>query len=372
MAPSSRSAPLTSGGIRRSPLRAAVVGAGGISTQHLGYLSTSALVEPVAVCDLSAVSARYAAAEFGVPRCYGDVAEMLETERPDVVHVLTPPQSHRDLVLMSLGAGAHVICEKPVALSGAVLEELLDAAAASDLVLTESQNYRFNEPVRFLRAAIERGDLGEVRDVEVAITLPVRDPAGRFGDPNLPSPIHALPAGVIHDFITHMTSVVLELTGPLVIDRVLAAWSNHGGGELFRYDDLDAVVVAHTDSAPVHARLRFDAATAPDRFRVRVRGTLGSGEVDLFHPFHELDVARPVGRQLTPIVNHLSNGLGRARSGVTNLAGKVMQRDAYEGLAIFLDRTYRALTGGEPLPVTTADLRAVSAMVDQLLAGASR
>lgn len=366
------SAPERPGRASQRPLRAAVIGTGGISKQHLTYLSGSALVDPVAVCDLSAVSARYAAAEFGVANCYRDVGEMLEIERPDVVHVLTPPETHRGLVLAALGAGAHVICEKPVALSGVELEELLGAAEAAGLVLTESQNYRFNEPVRFLRAAIDQGELGEVREVEVAITLAVRDPDGRFGDPNLPSPIHALPAGVVHDFITHMASVVLELTGPLRIDSVLSAWNNHGGGSLFRYDDLDAIVVGHTAVAPVHARLRFDAATAPDRFRVRVRGTQGSGEVDLFHPFHELDVPRSVGKQLSPIVNHLANGLDRARSGVTNLAGKVMQRDAYEGLAIFLDRTYRALAGGGSPPVAPADLRAVSALIDQLLAGAPR
>ena len=372
MASSSASAAPGSVGAPQRPLRAAVIGTGGISKQHLKYLAGSALVEPVAVCDLSAASASYAAAEFGIARTYVDVNEMLETERPDVVHVLTPPQSHHRLVLAGLGAGAHVICEKPVALSSAGLEELLSAAEDADLMLTESQNYRFNEPVRFLRAAIERGELGEVRDVEVAITLPVRDPSGRFGDPNLPSPIHSLPAGVIHDFITHMTSVTLELTGPLEVDRVLAAWNNHGGGELFRYDDLDALIVGHTTSGPVHVRLRFDAGTAPDRFRVRVRGSLGSGEVDLFHPFHELDVMRPVGKQLSPIANHLTNGLGRARSGVTNLAGKVMQRDAYEGLAVFLDRTYRSLSGGEALPVTSADLRAVSSLVDRLVAEAPR
>lgn len=372
MASASRSATSRTDGAPQQPLRAAVVGTGGISKQHLKFLSTSALVEAVAVCDLSAVSARYAATEFGVPHTYGDVGEMLETERPDVVHVLTPPQSHHGLVLASLAAGAHVICEKPVALSSVDLEVLLDAADAADLMLTESQNYRFNEPVRFLRAAIDRGELGEVRDVEVAITLPVRDPSGRFGDPNLPSPIHTLPAGVIHDFITHMTSVVLELTGALEADEVLAAWNNHGGGSLFRYDDLDALIIGHTSAGPVHVRLRFDAGTAPDRFRVRVRGSLGSGEVDLFHPFHELDVARPVGRQLSPIVNHMSNGADRARSGISNLVGKVMQRDAYEGLAIFLDRTYRALSGGHTLPVTPADLRAVSALVDELLPGGVR
>src|ERR1019366_148104 len=98
-----------------TPLRAAVIGTGKVSEEHLRFLTADARVALAAVCDLSPSLARYAAQRFGAQRAFTNSTEMFAEARPDVVHVLTPPNTHAKLVREALNAGSHVIVEKPVA-----------------------------------------------------------------------------------------------------------------------------------------------------------------------------------------------------------------------------------------------------------------
>lgn len=356
------------------PLRAAVVGTGGISQEHLSFLAGRTLIGPVAdrarlaaVCDLSAAAAAYAARTFGADESFTDLELLLETIKPDVVHVLTPPASHLALASRCLEAGAHVLCEKPITPSRAELDRLLEVAHRNGRRIMESQNYRFNAAIVHILAAIGRGELGAVREVEIRIALPVTDPHGRFGDPNLPNPIHQMPAGVIHDFTTHFASLLGALAPGVRFERVAAAWSRHGANPQFRFDDLDALLIGPGPDGPVHARLRFDARTFPDAFTVVVRGSEGTAETDLFQPYLRVVRPRPGGSKLSPIVNHVVNGLSMARSGVRNLGQRLVQQGQYEGLHHMLDLAYTALATGGPLPVTEDDMRHASSLVDQLL-----
>ncbi len=356
-------------------MRAAVVGTGAISVEHLTFLSGRSRfvelpdrrVKPVAVCDLSPISARYAAETFDVDAHYTDLEQLLEFERPDVVHILTPPSTHVPLASLCLEAGAHVICEKPVAANIDELHALLDVAERCGRKITESHNYCFNPAIAELTQMLTDGTLGSLREVEIRIALPVTDPDGRFGDANLPHPIHSMPAGVIHDFTTHFASLLLHFTGNIRFPRVTAAWSNHSADPLFRYDNLDALMIGNGADGPVHGRFRFEAGAGPDTFTVRVYGSRGWAETDLFQPNTRVVMPRVGGSQLSPIANHVANGAGLIRNGMANLGRKVMQRTPYEGLHLFLDDTYRALATGDELPVTADDMRAVCSLIDQLL-----
>src|SRR6476469_6120713 len=80
-------------------LRAAVIGTGKISEEHLRFLSASPAVQLAGVCDLSPSLANYAVDRFPSPggrraTAFTDSARMLDELRPDVVHVLTPAHTH--------------------------------------------------------------------------------------------------------------------------------------------------------------------------------------------------------------------------------------------------------------------------------------
>lgn len=357
------------------PVKAAVIGTGGISREHLAFLSGRApavgsvtgRIHLVGVCDLSNASASYAATQYSASDHYTDVATMLASAKPDVVHVLTPPETHLALGTQCLEAGIHVICEKPITDNASDLRMFLKTAAANDRHLMESHNYRFNSGIQQIKRMVDEGQLGAVREVEIRIALPVTDSEGRFGDKNLPSPIHQMPAGVIHDFTTHFGYLLLNFATDVDFRRISAAWSNHEGRSDFRFDDLDATLIGDGPEGAVHGRLRFTANTGPDAFTITVRGSHGWAETDLFQPYVKAVIPRPGGSQLSPIVNHLANGGGLIRDGVRNLGRKILQHSPYEGLHLMLDETYSALTTGRDLPVTPAQMLATSELVDRLL-----
>tara|TARA_R110002051_G_scaffold146786_2_gene219563 strand:- start:39202 stop:40260 length:1059 start_codon:yes stop_codon:yes gene_type:complete len=81
-------------------------------------------------------------ADFDFP-VYGCVADLLAVSRPDIVAVVTPPDSHYDIVLEALAAGAHVFCEKPFVLT---LDEgltVVNAARAADRHVVVNNEFRF-------------------------------------------------------------------------------------------------------------------------------------------------------------------------------------------------------------------------------------
>ncbi len=354
---------------RRLPLckiSSALIGGGVISAQHLNTLRGIRGVEIVGVCDLSPALAQFTADRFAVPSWFTNYHEMLECSDVDVVHVLTPPATHDRIVRDCLDSGKHVIVEKPIALSHAAFCELWDYAATRNLQLIENHNYRFNEPIQQIERAITTGQIGTVEEVEVRINVNIRG-GGRYSDRNLPHPSHQLPAGIIHEFITHFSYMLLNFMPPASIDNIntiRAAWRNHGGGNLFKYDDLDATILAGS----THGRLRFSCHQWPDCFSVQIRGSDGVATAELFHPTCQVTKHRPVGQHLTPLVNSLAGARTMTQSGFGSIWRKIRNHGAYEGLSRFLELTYDSLCTNKEPPVTYQQMNETSRLVDALLA----
>jgi predicted dehydrogenase len=321
----------------------------------------------VGVCDLSAAAARFTAGRWSADMWTTDLAEMLASARPDVVHVLTPAHTHHDISIRCLRAGAHVIVEKPIELHASSLEELIAEGQRCGRYVTEDHNYLFDPGVQRIARLVNDGRLGEVRDVSVHIALQVRNVAA-FNDPVLVNPVHCMPAGVIHEVLTHLAYLALQFV-PGPFETVAAAWRNHGETDIFRFDDLDAIAIA----GDRHVRIRFSAATWPERFTISVEGSRGRAEAEIFQPYVRVELQRSVGLKLSSTVNQVANGFGLARAGLQNFGNKLVRlRTTYAGLQNYLERTYEAIAAGTKLPVDVESMLATSHFVDSLLADAHR
>src|SRR5512145_2169484 len=95
--------------------RIALIGTGGILGSHLAALNAlKDRVQLVAAVDINAERVRTVCADNHIPHGYTSTTEMLAAEKPDLVHILTPPATHKPLIVESLEAGAWVYCEKPL------------------------------------------------------------------------------------------------------------------------------------------------------------------------------------------------------------------------------------------------------------------
>ncbi len=145
-------------------LRIAVIGCGGIArAKHVPGLQRVEGIEFAAFCDILPERAEAFREEFApAARVYTDYRELLEKEKPDVVHVCTPNRSHSDITVAALEAGCHVMCEKPMAINEAEARRMLEAAKGTGKKLTIGYQSRYRMDSIYLKAECEKGTLGEI------------------------------------------------------------------------------------------------------------------------------------------------------------------------------------------------------------------
>lgn len=146
-------------------VKVGIIGCGGIANgKHMPSLEKLKNVELVAFCDVLIERAEKAAAEYGVEnaKVYEDYRELLLDDSIEVVHILTPNDSHAEISIAALNSGKHVMCEKPMAKSSLEALKMLEAAKRSGKKLTIGYNNRFRPDSRYLHEVCERGDLGEI------------------------------------------------------------------------------------------------------------------------------------------------------------------------------------------------------------------
>ncbi len=144
-------------------MRVGVIGAGIFGEHHAAVYSALDGVELVGVCDLQAERARDMAARFGASAWYSSAEELFESVDLDAVSIATPDDTHTPLVLSAVERGLHVLCEKPLATTGAEARGIVDAVREAGVTLMVDFHNRVNPPFVKSREAIGNGEIGLVR-----------------------------------------------------------------------------------------------------------------------------------------------------------------------------------------------------------------
>lgn len=127
-----------------SPYRVAVIGCGAICGNHIKAIQYAGQTL-CALCDILPERAQAVIEKFGLDRVpiYTDYQALLETERPDAVHICTPHFLHAPMAITVLQKGIHVLCEKPLAISTRQLDELRTAVENSQAQLGVCHQNRY-------------------------------------------------------------------------------------------------------------------------------------------------------------------------------------------------------------------------------------
>lgn len=285
----------------------------------------------VAVADPAPGVADTLAAALGADRAYPDVARVWADPAVDAVVIAAPARFHADLVVAAAAAGKSVFCEKPMALSLADADRVIDAVRAAGVVLQVGFNRRFAPDWRAARALLEAGQLGTPRQLR-SLT---RDPGGF--DPAGVRPGTIFLETLIHDFDTlrflNPSAAAVEVFA--VADALVEpGWRDRG------LLDTATVLVRFDNGAVGTAEACFEAAYGYD-VRSEVFGSAGMATMG-------------DGRRT-----------GLAFSGATGRIIETVRGDqelfagAYTAeLAAFVD----AVRTGTAAPVTGEDARAALAM----------
>jgi xylose dehydrogenase (NAD/NADP) len=198
-------------------------------------------VEIVAIASREHARAEAQARELGVERAHGSYEALLADPDVDAVYVSLPNELHHEWTLRALGAGKHVLCEKPYSRSADEVRESFAAADAAGLVLAEALMWRHHPQALELARLVAGGAIGELRMVRAAFSFPLSDPrdARLLGGPA---------GGGLMDVGCYCVSAARMLAGepvsvtaqqlvtPSGVDRRLAATLAHEGDVLTHFD----------------------------------------------------------------------------------------------------------------------------------------
>jgi UDP-N-acetyl-2-amino-2-deoxyglucuronate dehydrogenase len=142
-------------------VRVALAGCGRISGSHVAAIDKIDGLELVAVCDVEPDHARALADERAIP-AFRTIEELLAGTDCDVVAICTPSGLHPAHGIIAARGGKHVVTEKPMAISLADADALVQACDAAGVHLFVVKQNRLNPPIQLLRRAVEKGRFGRI------------------------------------------------------------------------------------------------------------------------------------------------------------------------------------------------------------------
>jgi UDP-N-acetylglucosamine 3-dehydrogenase len=152
----------------RAKLRGAISGFGEVAARaHLPAWRTRENIAIDAIHDPISERRHEALRLIKNVRVYDDLELMLDGEAPDFVDVASPPGMHREAARAALRAGAHVLVEKPLALTLGEFDELAALAAEKRRMLMCVHNWKYAPAYAAARKAIESGRLGSIRFMSI-------------------------------------------------------------------------------------------------------------------------------------------------------------------------------------------------------------
>lgn len=210
---------------------------GGGQNSQIGYVHRSAALRDhhfrlvAGAFDIDATRGRRFGEQLGVDvqRCYADYRAMFEAEagRPDgirAVTIATPNNTHFEICKAALRAGLHVVCEKPLCFTTAEALELLELSRARNRIVGVAYGYAGHQLIGQAREMIARGDLGDIRIVQMQFShgfhseaVEAASPAARWRM----DPAFAGPSYVLGDIGTHPLYISQVMLPALEIERLM-------------------------------------------------------------------------------------------------------------------------------------------------------
>lgn len=224
-------------------VKAAIVGCGRISDLHeLGYRGR-ADARLMAVCDPRRRRARDRARAWGVDRVYTGYQELLADPEIDLVELLVPHHLHAGMAVAACEAGKHVSVQKPMALTVAEADRMIEAAEQAGVILRVYENFVFYPPHVRAKAMIEAGEIGEPQMIRLHVGTGKSETEWRVPLSSWLWRINEEKCGggpLIFDHGYHLFSLAYHLMGQ--VERVYA-WMDKspvGGGVPRQVAEVDA------------------------------------------------------------------------------------------------------------------------------------
>jgi D-xylose 1-dehydrogenase (NADP+, D-xylono-1,5-lactone-forming) len=248
------------------PLRIGVLSSARIARSFVDAVRPSSRITVSAVASRSLSKAQAFAAELRVPRSFGSYEALLADGDIDAIYNPLPNSMHAPWSIKAARAGKHVLCEKPLAGSGAEARAMFEAARAAGVHLVEGFPYRAQPQTLKLRELLAAGTIGKLRLIHTSFGFTLTDPT----DIRLDS---ALGGGAMMDLGTYCVSLI-RLAAAARPRRVTATalWSSSNPAAAV--DRTLAATLEFADGLIAQVTCSFDSALHRQALLVGSGGTI--------------------------------------------------------------------------------------------------
>ena len=346
-------------------MKAAIVGCGKIADAHAEEIGKLPGVNLVSVCDLEPLMAEQLAARYGIKSWYSDLTAMLSTEKPDVLHITTPPQSHLALTRQAISAGAHVFLEKPVALYHSEVQAIVDAVRDAGKKLGVNYWPQFEEQALQLRRLVAAGVIGDPVHIDSYIGYNL---AGDFGTAIRNDPNHwvcRMPGQLFQNVLDHVVNRIVPFIED--DDPAVTAFGYQGSAEdaaaFHLLDELRVIVRGDRTSAYV----TFSAHSRPVSNLLHVYGTKNSAHVDYNSRTIVLERSQPFPSALGRLFPPFQISRDYFKQGLKNVGRFRRARfHFFDGMRTLLTEFYRSVETGSPSPTSDGEILRVSSIMHRI------
>lgn len=149
-------------------VRYGIIGAGSIARKFVRDIQLAQDSELIAVASRKIEKAQEFCAEYEIPYAFGTYEEMVQSDLIDAVYVATPHSFHKEHSILAMKHGKHVLCEKPISVNVTELDEMIEVAKESKVLLMEAMWSRFLPSTNYVKEIISSKRFGEVTHLELA------------------------------------------------------------------------------------------------------------------------------------------------------------------------------------------------------------
>jgi predicted dehydrogenase/nucleoside-diphosphate-sugar epimerase len=343
-------------------MKVAFVGCGLNSNYHINFAKDYPGIEIVGVVDKDLEKAKQCAAKYGIGKTFSTIKDLVNEDKPDVIHIITPPPTHYSLAKEAIEKKCHVLIEKPMALNGHEARELYTLAEEQGVKLCTMHNHFYDPCMAKARDLIDKGQVGNIINVESYYGLNTRiDAFRKYPSPNVLPWIYSLAGGVFHDFMAHPLYVALPYTGKPQEIQVM----ERSYGELPQNISDELRILIKGEKA--FGVLTFSFAAKPHLHFLRIYGTKMMVNVDFntmtttLHPLSHLPkAAQKATYNLSASWQLFTNTV----SNVWNFGrGKLRP---YQGMKVLIHKYYDAINGKGEVPVSREEALMVVETMDEI------
>jgi len=246
---------------------AAVIGYGGAFNmgRHHGEQVNAAGMKTVAACDIDPARVATAADDFPGIHVYSSITELLRDEAVDLCIVILPHNLHAPIAIQCMEAGKHVIVEKPMCVSVAEADAMVQAARDNDVMLSVFHNRRWDGDYMTILDLIQKGTIGEVFHIEACM-----------GGMHFPGTwwrsSKEISGGAMFDWGAHIVDWVLHFI-PEVIAGVDGYYHKRRWTEVTNEDHTELVIRYKSGKT---GQVEISSLAAAGKARWRILGTKGA------------------------------------------------------------------------------------------------